>query len=40
VSCRLPSSPVEAAEVPEVDVWAERIMTASRLEDVLGPTPA
>jgi hypothetical protein len=25
--------------VPELDAWAERIMTASRLEDVLGPTP-
>ena len=29
---------VEAAEVPELEVWAERIITASRLEDVLGPT--
>lgn len=31
---------VEVAEVPELDVWTERVMTASRLEDVLGPTPA
>ncbi|MFS8066845.1 MAG: Rpn family recombination-promoting nuclease/putative transposase, partial [Byssovorax sp.] len=31
---------VEAAEVPELDVWTERVMTASRLEDVLGTTPA
>ena len=29
---------VEAAEVPELDLWAERFVTASRLEDVLGPT--
>jgi hypothetical protein len=28
---------IEAAEVPELDAWAERIITASRLEDVLGP---
>jgi class 3 adenylate cyclase len=31
---------VEAAEVPDLDVWGERVMTASRLEDVLGPLPA
>jgi hypothetical protein len=31
---------VEAAEVPDLDVWAERFVTASRLEDVLGPLPA
>jgi len=28
---------VEAAEVQELDVWAERFVTASRLEDVLDP---
>jgi hypothetical protein len=27
---------VEAAEVPELEVWTERFVTASRLEDVLG----
>ncbi len=31
---------IEAAEVVELDVWTERFVTASRLEDVLGPTPA
>jgi Putative transposase, YhgA-like len=31
---------IEAAEVAELDVWTERFVTASRLEDVLGPTPA
>ena len=31
---------VEAAEVPELDVWTERVVTASRLDDVLGPAPA
>jgi class 3 adenylate cyclase len=31
---------VEAAEVPDLDVWGERVVTASRLEDVLGPMPA
>ena len=31
---------VEAADVPELDVWIERVVTASRLEDVLGPLPA
>jgi hypothetical protein len=31
---------IEAAEVPELDVWTERFVTASRLEDVLGPTHA
>lgn len=30
---------IEAADVPELDAWAERIMTASRLEDVFGPIP-
>jgi hypothetical protein len=28
---------VEAAEVSELETWAERVLTASRLEDVLGP---
>jgi hypothetical protein len=31
---------VEAAEVPELEVWIERVMTASRIEDVLEPSPA
>jgi hypothetical protein len=31
---------IEAADVPELDTWAERFVTASRLEDVLGPTPS
>jgi len=31
---------IEAAEVPELDAWAERILAASRLEDVLGPATA
>ena len=31
---------VEAAELPELEAWTERFVTASRLEDVLGPTPA
>jgi Putative transposase, YhgA-like len=31
---------IEAADVPDLDVWTERFVTASRLEDVLGPTPA
>jgi hypothetical protein len=31
---------IEAAEAPELDVWAERIITASRLEDVLGSMPS
>jgi hypothetical protein len=31
---------IEAADRPELDVWVERVMTASRLEDVLGPAPA
>jgi hypothetical protein len=31
---------IEAAEIPELDVWIERIVTASRLEDVLEATPA
>lgn len=31
---------VEAAEVPELEVWIERIMTASRVDDVLEPAPA
>ncbi len=30
---------VDAAETPELDAWIERIVTASRLEDVLGSTP-
>jgi hypothetical protein len=29
---------VEAAEVPELEAWLERILTASRLEDVIGAT--
>jgi Putative transposase, YhgA-like/Domain of unknown function (DUF4351) len=28
---------VETAEVPELDRWVERVVTASRLEDVMGP---
>jgi hypothetical protein len=28
---------VEAAEVPELELWAERVVTAARLEDVVGP---
>ncbi len=31
---------IEAAEVPELDAWAERFVLASRLEDVIGPTSA
>jgi len=31
---------VEAAEVPELEAWGERFVTASRLEDVLGPATA
>ncbi len=31
---------IEAADVPELDVWAERVITATRLEDVLGPVSA
>lgn len=31
---------VEAADVPELEAWTERILTASRLEDVLGVTPS
>ena len=31
---------IEAAEVPELDAWTERFVTASRLEDVLGPVAA
>jgi hypothetical protein len=31
---------IEAAEVPELDAWTERVVTASQLEDVLGPAPA
>ena len=31
---------VEAAEVPELEAWTERILMASRLEDVLGVTPS
>ncbi|MEP7127111.1 MAG: hypothetical protein ABJE95_39625 [Byssovorax sp.] len=30
---------VEAAEVHDLDAWGERFVTASRLEDVLGPIP-
>jgi predicted transposase YdaD len=28
---------IDAAEVPELELWAERLVTASSLEDVLGP---
>ena len=31
---------VEAADVPELDVWIERIVTASQLEHVPNPPPA
>lgn len=31
---------IEAAEVPELELWMERVVTAARLEDVLGPVPA
>ena len=31
---------VEAADVPELEAWTERIMMASRLEDVLGVMPS
>ena len=31
---------IEAAEVPELDAWLERVVTASQLDDVLGSTPA
>ncbi len=31
---------LEAADVPELDAWTERFVTASRLEDVLGSTPS
>ena len=31
---------VEAAEVSDLDAWAERFVTASRLEDVLEPAAA
>jgi hypothetical protein len=31
---------VEAADLPELDAWTERIMTASRVEDVLGVSPS
>ncbi len=31
---------VEDADVPELETWTERFVTASRLEDVLGPTSA
>jgi predicted transposase YdaD len=31
---------IEAAEVPELDLWTERVVTASHLDEVLGPTPA
>jgi hypothetical protein len=31
---------VEAAETSELEAWIERVLTASRLEDVLGPTRA
>jgi hypothetical protein len=29
---------VEAAEAPELEAWTERILSASRLEDVIGAT--
>ena len=28
---------IEAAEVPELELWADRVVTAAQLEDVLGP---
>ena len=31
---------IDAAEVPELDAWTERFVSASRLEDVLGPAAA
>ncbi len=31
---------IEAAEVPELELWADRFVTASRLQDVIGPTHA
>jgi hypothetical protein len=31
---------IEAAEVPELEVWTGHVLTAARLEDVIGPTPA
>jgi hypothetical protein len=31
---------IEAAQRSDLDVWTERVIAASRLEDVLGPTPA
>jgi hypothetical protein len=31
---------VEAAEVPELDAWSERFVTASQLDEVFGPVPA
>ena len=31
---------IEAAEVPELEAWVDRVITASRLEDVLGPIAA
>jgi hypothetical protein len=31
---------VEAADVPELEAWTERFVTALRLEDVLGATPS
>jgi hypothetical protein len=31
---------IEAAQVADIEVWGERAVTASRLDDVLGPTPA
>jgi len=31
---------IEAADVAELDAWAERVVTASRLDEVVGPTPA
>lgn len=31
---------IEAAEMPELDAWVDRVVTAARLEDVLGAAPA
>lgn len=31
---------IEAAEVPELEAWVDRVITASRLEDVVGPIAA
>ena len=30
---------IEAADSAELDIWVERVVTASNLDDVLGPPP-